>query len=166
MSFQEVDRRYAELKRQHDSGALGAEAFDAELKQMMMQDDQGRWWAKSRTTGEWAYHDGATWITANPPGYAPAPVYAPPQQALRPGSSTIPSYAPPATREQPLSQGAAIAFYLLSFFFWPIGIVLYFIYRNKPFETDRQAAKVSLIVSLVTLGLSAMFCCMLSLANN
>ena len=74
--FQEVDRRHAELKRQHDTGALSAEEFDARLRQMMVRDDEGRWWAKSRKTAEWYYHDGNTWLRGTPPSYQPvAPDY-------------------------------------------------------------------------------------------
>ena len=35
----------------------------------MVQDDEGRWWAKSRQTGQWHYYDGNTWIQGTPPGY-------------------------------------------------------------------------------------------------
>ncbi|HKZ27386.1 MAG TPA: NCS2 family permease, partial [Rubrobacteraceae bacterium] len=73
MDFHEVDRRYAELKRQHDSGTLSTEEFDAQLEQLMVQDDQGRWWTKSRETGEWHYHDGDTRVQGTPPAYQSSP---------------------------------------------------------------------------------------------
>jgi len=69
MSFEEVDRRYAELKHAHDIGALSIEDFDARLKEMMIRDTEDRWWAKSRETGEWFYHDGEAWVQGTPPGY-------------------------------------------------------------------------------------------------
>ena len=53
MDFREVDRRYADLKQQYDNGSLSHEEFGAQLKQMMVQDDEGRWWAKSYEAGEW-----------------------------------------------------------------------------------------------------------------
>lgn len=34
----------------------------------MVQDEEGRWWARSRETGEWHYRDGEAWIPATPPG--------------------------------------------------------------------------------------------------
>src|ERR687893_3083226 len=73
MDFHEVDRRYAELKHQHDSGTLSTEEFDAQLEQLMVQDDQGRWWTKSRETGEWHYHDGDTRVQGAPPAYQSSP---------------------------------------------------------------------------------------------
>jgi hypothetical protein len=36
---------------------------------MMVQDDEGRWWAKSRKTGDWHYYDNNSWIQGTPPGY-------------------------------------------------------------------------------------------------
>src|SRR5918995_934483 len=73
MGFHAVDRRYAELKHQHDSGTLSTEEFDAQLEQLRIQDDQGHWWTKSRETGEWHYHDGDTWVQGTPPAYRSSP---------------------------------------------------------------------------------------------
>lgn len=71
MDFREIDRRYAELKRQHDAGSINAEEFDAQRKQLMVQDDEGRWWAKARDTGLWMGYTGTTWVLGTPPGYQP-----------------------------------------------------------------------------------------------
>jgi hypothetical protein len=69
IDFQEADRRYAELARQRDAGSISDEEFDAQRRRLMVQDDEGRWWAKSRKTGEWNYHDGSAWHPGIPPGY-------------------------------------------------------------------------------------------------
>ena len=53
INFQDADRRYAELKRQYDAGAISTEEFDTQLRKLRVQDDEGRLWAKSRETGEW-----------------------------------------------------------------------------------------------------------------
>jgi hypothetical protein len=71
IDFREADRRYAELRRQLDAGTIGTEEFDAQRRRLMVQDDEGRWWAKSRKTGEWNYHDGSAWVPGIPPGYQP-----------------------------------------------------------------------------------------------
>ncbi len=73
VNFQEADRRYAELKRQLDAGTISTEEFDAQRQQLMVQDDEGRWWAKSREAGDWHYHDGEGWVRSTPPGYQPPP---------------------------------------------------------------------------------------------
>ena len=49
--FQEADRRYTELKRRHEPGEIDDEQFDTERQRLMVYDDEGRWWAKSRKTG-------------------------------------------------------------------------------------------------------------------
>src|SRR4051812_6852620 len=69
ISFGEADRRYSELKRQFDAGIINTEEFDAQRRRLMVQDDEGHWWAKSRDSGEWSYHDGRAWVRATPPGY-------------------------------------------------------------------------------------------------
>jgi hypothetical protein len=67
LAFQDADRRYAELKQQRDTGSLGVEAFEEKLKELMVQDAEGVWWARSPSTGEWHYHDGSTWLRSVPP---------------------------------------------------------------------------------------------------
>jgi hypothetical protein len=71
VDFREADRRYAEIKRRHEAGTLTDEEFDEQLKQLMVQDEEDRWWLKSRRTGEWHYYDGIAWIKDTPPGYEP-----------------------------------------------------------------------------------------------
>jgi hypothetical protein len=71
LDFEEVDRRYAQLKELHQAGEITEEAFDEQLQRLMVQDESGRWWAKSRKSGEWHYNDGRTWVRGMPPGYAP-----------------------------------------------------------------------------------------------
>jgi hypothetical protein len=71
IEFREADRRYAELKGQLDAGTISTEEFDAQRRRLMVQDDEGRWWAKSRKSGEWNYHDGSAWVPGIPPGYQP-----------------------------------------------------------------------------------------------
>ena len=71
IDFREADRRCAELKRQHDAGAISDEEFDAQRKQLMVQDDEGRWWAKGREADEWYYRHESGWVKGMPPGYQP-----------------------------------------------------------------------------------------------
>ncbi len=68
-SFQEADRRYNELMRQRDAGSISDQEFDAQRRQLMVQDAEGRWWAKIGKSGEWHYRDGSAWVRGTPPGY-------------------------------------------------------------------------------------------------
>jgi hypothetical protein len=72
MSFEEADRRYAELTRQHDEGNISDEEFDAERRQLMVRDDEGGRWAKIGKSGEWHYRDGGAWVRGTPPNYQEA----------------------------------------------------------------------------------------------
>lgn len=67
MSVEEANRRYAGIRKRLDTGEIGPQEFDDELKQLMVRDEEGRWWAKSRSTGEWHYRDGASWVPGTPP---------------------------------------------------------------------------------------------------
>lgn len=87
IDFREADRRYAELNRQLDAGSISTEDFEAQRRLLMVQDDEGRWWAKSRKTGEWNYHDGSAWVRGIPPGYQPV--------AGGPPTERAPEHRPP-----------------------------------------------------------------------
>ena len=69
IGFQEADRRYAELKRQRDAETIGDEEFETRRQQLIVQDAEGRPWAKFGESGEWHYRDGGTWVRGTPPGY-------------------------------------------------------------------------------------------------
>jgi len=104
VDFQEADRRYAEITRRQETGGLTQEEFDEELKQLMVQDEEGRWWAKSRTAGEWYYHDGTTWIKDTPPGY----------QAPQAASADQPETEQPESRDSQ-EQARRVAWGILAF---------------------------------------------------
>lgn len=89
MAFQEADRRYAELKGQHDAGTIDDKEFDARLKELMVLDDEDRWWVKSRKAGEWHYNDGNAWVRGTPPGYQ-----TPPTEQLEQGEQGSPPIKP------------------------------------------------------------------------
>jgi RsiW-degrading membrane proteinase PrsW (M82 family) len=57
-----------------------------------------------------------------------------------------------------LSSGMKVLFYILSLLLPVLGVILYFIYRKKPNAADRSAARVFLILGI----LSIVFSCMCS----
>ncbi len=96
VDFREAERRYAELERQREAGAIDERQFDAQRRRLMVQDEEGRWWIRSRETGEWLYHDGNAWVRGTPPGYREAaPERTPPERATY-GPQTPP---PPSRRD-------------------------------------------------------------------
>ena len=72
VDFQEAERRYGQLVRQRDAGNISDEEFDSRRQQLVVQDGEGRWWAKLGEAGEWHYHDGSAWLRGTPPGYQEA----------------------------------------------------------------------------------------------
>ena len=72
MNFQEAERRYVELKRQFDAGTIGMDDFNAKRQRLMVQDDEGHWWARSPSNDEWTYFDGSVWVPGTPPSYQEA----------------------------------------------------------------------------------------------
>lgn len=176
MTFADVDKRYQELKQQFESGLLSETAFDEALKELMIQDDQGRWWAKARDTGQWNYYDAVTqnWTPASPPmqPMQPPPAYAPRAGEQSPAGTAYtessvyqPQIAQPSAQfsaagfrsDQPeLSPGLKVVFYILSFLVPIVGIVLYFVYRGKPAQEDRSAANLFLILGVISFALSCL----------
>ncbi len=67
--FQQVDRRFTDLVRQRDAGRISEEEFETQRQQLMVLDDEGRWWTKSPEGRHWLYHDGSAWIRGTPPSY-------------------------------------------------------------------------------------------------
>jgi hypothetical protein len=66
MDFQEADRRFSGLKRQYDNGDLSDDEYRAQLEQLAVQDNEGRWWVKHRDTGAWYYQVGDSWVQGTP----------------------------------------------------------------------------------------------------
>lgn len=144
MNFAQVDQRYSALRQQFDAGRLSVDEFNAALREMMIQDTEGRWWWKERESGAWNYYDqGAKrWIEAQPPAAQSPPAY----YAKSP-ATPIQSAAPS------IGRGLAIVFYLASFLIPLVGIALFFAFRRKPHPSDRRVATISLIVAVVSIAL-------------
>ena len=76
MTFADAEARYYQLKGMLASGRMDRSAFEAAIRQLMLQDSQGRWWTLHQESGQWLTYDGANWVTGSPPGQVPPP---PPQ---------------------------------------------------------------------------------------
>ncbi len=67
MEFAQVETRFKELKQKYDAGALSEEDFKAQLEDLMIEDEEGKWWIIGYETGQWYYHDGEKWVQSEPP---------------------------------------------------------------------------------------------------
>ncbi len=143
MTFEEVDRNYADLRRQYDNGGISAEDFEARMERMRVTDEQGRHWLKDIRGGEWLRYDGSTWIHDSPPTHQRSPVPPPPgrPEPVSPGT--------PEPDSRSTGQGTKIAVYVLSVLFPIVGFVLFFLYRNRPSRSDRDLGKTAGIIAVV-----------------
>ena len=66
-----VEAEYQRLKGQVKASALTREEAEAQLKDLMIQDDEDRWWIIGYETGKWYYHDGEKWVQAELPKPTP-----------------------------------------------------------------------------------------------
>jgi hypothetical protein len=86
MDFAGVEAEFGRLKAQFERGALNEADFKAKLEELMIEDEQGRWWILGYETGQWYVHDGEKWVQQEPPRAAPGPSAARPQY---PGATEV-----------------------------------------------------------------------------
>ena len=67
MDFPRVDAEFRKLKAQYEADDLSEADFKARLQDLMVQDEQGRWWMIGYETGQWYFHDGVQWVPTEPP---------------------------------------------------------------------------------------------------
>lgn len=219
MTFAEADAQYELIKQRYQAGELTDEQYDDQLRKLMVLDELGRWWAKSRENGAWHFYDAVTesWMPNSPPtagqdaskvplaSTSPASTPASPSPADPataqtyvgptartsgaaspvPGSSALPKWAavaPASVQRQAAAKGAPVGpsappagpaaggysardfgpvselsgslkvvFYVLSLLVPVLGFALFFVYRKKPAQADRSAARVFLILGVVSL---------------
>ena len=82
--MRKIEAEFQSLKGQVKAGTLTREEAEAQLKDLMIQDEEGKWWIIGYETGKWYYHDGEKWVRGEPP--MPA-VPTPPLPIARPGPS-------------------------------------------------------------------------------
>lgn len=66
-SFEELKKRYKQLRSQYDDGKLSPDHFLAEVQQLRTQDSAGTWWAINSQDGSFLRYDGSQWLPAKPP---------------------------------------------------------------------------------------------------
>lgn len=80
--FQKAEDEYFTLRGQLEAGRITRAQFEAALKNLMLQDAQGRWWMLGVDSGKWYVNDGKNWVEAQPPpSAAPAAPVAPAMRA-------------------------------------------------------------------------------------
>ncbi|MGB8647365.1 MAG: cohesin domain-containing protein [Anaerolineae bacterium] len=64
--FQHAEDEYLKLKGALSIGRITQEQYEAKLRELMVQDGQGRYWMIGRDNGKWYVHNGQAWVEAQP----------------------------------------------------------------------------------------------------
>jgi hypothetical protein len=64
--FREIERLYKDLKDRQAAGEVSPEDMKAELKKMMLRDEDNRYWMLGGKTGSWYAYDGTSWNAEDP----------------------------------------------------------------------------------------------------
>jgi len=65
--FKDLENTFEELRRKFRKKEIPREEFIAQLKELRLKDDEGRFWMIGAQSGKWYYYDGKNWIHSNPP---------------------------------------------------------------------------------------------------
>lgn len=71
--FRQAEDQFFLLRGQFESKRITREQFDAALKELMVQDADGRYWMIGADSGKWYMHDGKNWVEAQPPSTSVPP---------------------------------------------------------------------------------------------
>jgi hypothetical protein len=127
--YQHAEEEYFKLRGQFDTGRLTQEQFDEKLRDLMIQDEQGRYWMLGADSGKWYFYDGTKWVQSDPyPGAsAPPPPVVPVEEPPTSSPATARPSPPPSTgaRRVPLT---AI---LLVVGVVALGAGGFFVYQNR-----------------------------------
>lgn len=64
--FRDLEGLYKDLKERQEAGEVSAEEMKAELKKMMIRDEDNRYWMLGGKTGSWYVYDGSAWTPGDP----------------------------------------------------------------------------------------------------
>lgn len=91
--FQEAEERYYALRGKFAAGRLDAEQFDAALRELMVEDAEGRTWMLGANSARWYFYDGAQWVEGEP-SEADSRIEADPFVLREPESALVPVVVP------------------------------------------------------------------------
>lgn len=124
---------YFKLRGQFDTGRITQEQFDEKLRELMVQDAQGRYWMLGADSGKWYFYDGANWVQSDPVGVAAAQATAAPvEAATMPPVRSEPPIAVPMTAGAPeRGRGFPLLPLLLGVAIVILGIGAFFLFQNR-----------------------------------
>lgn len=66
MTFERAEDEFFKLRGQLATGRITREQFESRLHDLMVQDEQGRYWKLGVDSAKWFVNDGNEWVEANP----------------------------------------------------------------------------------------------------
>jgi hypothetical protein len=66
VNFEQAERRFRRLQRQHASGSLDETVYQVEVAKLLLRDEQGTFWMLDADTGAWFCNRGEGWTPADP----------------------------------------------------------------------------------------------------
>jgi hypothetical protein len=100
MDFSRAEAEFERLKAQVKSGELTEAEFTSQLEELMIEDEQGRWWTIGPETGQWYVHDGKEWVQRKPP--SPTPIASPWHSEQQVAAEPVADFLPESTVAAPL----------------------------------------------------------------
>jgi hypothetical protein len=65
-TFKRAEDEFFKLKGQVGAGRITQAQFEEQLRALVVQDAQGRYWMLGADSGKWYVHDGTQWVERNP----------------------------------------------------------------------------------------------------
>ncbi|MCK4764997.1 MAG: hypothetical protein KAW12_22550 [Candidatus Aminicenantes bacterium] len=100
--FRAVEARHKILSGQHKRGEIDSDTLKKELKKIMLQGEDGKYWMIGGKTGKWYVYDGKAWNEKSPfkePAAAPPPPPAPAASSAQEQRAGSIEPAVPASRD-------------------------------------------------------------------
>jgi hypothetical protein len=85
MDYEQVERNFRKLSRQHDRGELAEDQFRVEVAKLMFQDSRGIFWMIDADDGTWYCNRGEAWEPGDPRAEQVVEVARPPAKRRRRG---------------------------------------------------------------------------------
>ncbi len=133
--YRSAEDEYFKLRGQFDTGRLTQEQFDERLRELMIQDAQGRYWMLGADSGKWYYYDGTSWVQGEPyAGATPPPLadvqarpVSSPASPPAPRSTSSPASPPPLNN----ARGFPLVPILILLVLVILGVAAFLIFQNR-----------------------------------
>jgi penicillin-binding protein 1C len=95
--YTDVEQAVQILRRKYTAGSLTRDQLQAELRKLMILDEEGHWWMIGLESDKWYRFNGKDWIPATPPGRSDSG--AAPAVSAAAGSVAVPAATAPSAED-------------------------------------------------------------------